>query len=488
MEVMKTINFKVAGVNLSCNLPETWLNEKIFAKKDLGETLSAIRKTWEKAKLSVDKKEVLQSCVNSIEDLFRQQKEIFDEKLPERAYIERLLTDFQENTQRMLERIACDRNELKSLFLNEVNNDKQIKLCGIQSMGSDFHHHGRQVHSLEFSCNSSTYSERLQNKQETVKPVKVIYKPFPIMADAMLFGDIERLAQVDAQFANEHSFAEIVNQALIKDNKEPLKTYLVWPREDVNSEEKIGKHYGYIGSLLYYYQQQQNVCIWQKQETVKLKLLSKMNYFPTEATIHLLTIDGFTMARRIVASTNLTSNEAQENLRSNQYFMITPLEWLRSRLQAFAFNEQMRETLLNNIKYSLKSIRMNKVGIPVDLSETQVIERDCMTLAEITSSILTEEELNSFPSLEKSNPNSLNFNSLLEIVLMADNLEDSSYKLDVPAKEEAKETANKRLLGAMTFFAEKNIAYQNSTVSDEFSSEDKEQDDLPLNRPYKKHS
>lgn len=129
--------------------------------------------------------------------------------------------------------------------------------------------------------------------------------------------------------------------------------------------------------LLYYQKQGKRVCLWQKTNAFSLELLKTVNVL-------------------------------------NQFFMITPLEWLDNRLHAFAFNPKMRRELLDKIKVPLASLRL-------EIDESQEVARHgemwqiedsflndmgnyptCMTHAEITNSYLTANELDAYCNVQES--------------------------------------------------------------------------------------
>lgn len=141
-----------------------------------------------------------------------------------------------------LKRIQQDFDVLKSCFLKELGNN--IKLYEISSSGSDFHKQGQQVLILTFI-------------DSTNKSKKVIYKPSPVQADALLVGNIEELKTINKNYQGHFSLIELLNSALSEESK--LPTYLIVPMNDAEEIEALSMdeipsihlnaHYGYIKYL-----------------------------------------------------------------------------------------------------------------------------------------------------------------------------------------------------------------------------------------------
>nr|HAT8714521.1 DUF4135 domain-containing protein [Legionella jordanis] len=141
-----------------------------------------------------------------------------------------------DNSLLLLARLKKDWDLLKHSLLEDWQTPE---LRRIISSGSDFHKHGQQVLILEFTDGKNGLR-------------KVIYKPSPVTADAMLFGDLQRLSKIDPAFTGEASFIELVNLNVLPSVKQPiakpLPTYLIIPRID-DDKDSLANHYGYIEYL-----------------------------------------------------------------------------------------------------------------------------------------------------------------------------------------------------------------------------------------------
>jgi Domain of unknown function (DUF4135) len=134
----------------------------------------------------------------------------------------------------LLSRINKDMEKIiRPAFLNDFENPK---LMGITPTGSDLHNRGNQVLILEFTDQNNLWRTR-----------KVVYKPTPVQADAMLFGDNERLNKIKGEYKGCPSFIEIMNSKLAPADQ--LPTYLIVPCEDEHGFYEVAHHYGYIQYL-----------------------------------------------------------------------------------------------------------------------------------------------------------------------------------------------------------------------------------------------
>ncbi len=127
----------------------------------------------------------------------------------------KLCQNFLRNTHLIFLRIERDFDFLCNAFLNELG--KNIRLNKISLAGSDLHKQGQQVAILEFIDNAG-------------KKKKVIYKPSPVQADAMLVGNIDLLKRYDPKYTNCYSLLEGINRGL-RDKDKALPTYLIAPKK-----------------------------------------------------------------------------------------------------------------------------------------------------------------------------------------------------------------------------------------------------------------
>ena len=155
-----------------------------------------------------------------------------------KALFNRLTENYLMNIQVVLNRIRQDLSLIQKSFAPEPLNKSsqlQIKLAKMTLTQSDRHRQGQQVIILEF-C-SPTADENKQGGHR----FKVVYKPAPVQADALIIGNIQRLTILDEEYKECFSLIEILNPALDL----PLPTYLIIPRLD-GDPNKIRSHYGYI--------------------------------------------------------------------------------------------------------------------------------------------------------------------------------------------------------------------------------------------------
>jgi lantibiotic modifying enzyme len=133
----------------------------------------------------------------------------------------KLRENCQTNILTALRRIGQDFVEdspLRAAF----NLHQDDRLVNIKSTGSDLHRDGGQVLILEFAGNNNE------------PPKKIIYKPAPVEADAILVGDLNRLSMVDKKYTNVPSLLGRID---------PNLTYLIVPKKD---GQLITDHYGYL--------------------------------------------------------------------------------------------------------------------------------------------------------------------------------------------------------------------------------------------------
>lgn len=154
-------------------------------------------------------------------------KRIQKEYADEYEFCASLTQQFIHNTKTTLKRIISDADLLVDCFLGDLHSPK---LRRIIFSGSDLHKHGQQVLMLEF-IDQDGHSRR------------VVYKPAPLVADAMLFGDVQTLARINPIYEGHQSFSELMNGFM---NSKLLPTYLIVPRSD---DDTLNGQYGYIEFL-----------------------------------------------------------------------------------------------------------------------------------------------------------------------------------------------------------------------------------------------
>jgi len=154
--------------------------------------------------------------------------------------------DFVASTRRLFKRLATDRKLLHKAFLSEFD-AKSTRLEHIQATGSDLHKGGQQVLILTF-------------RDDDDHSQKVVYKPSPVQADAMLFGNVQRLQKIDTSYRDHFSILEMLNSGLRDDAEEEeededseesraaLLTYLIVPCCD-GDWNNVNSHYGYLEYL-----------------------------------------------------------------------------------------------------------------------------------------------------------------------------------------------------------------------------------------------
>lgn len=161
--------------------------------------------------------------------------QVLFQKYPElKSRLTKITANYVKAIKKLLRRLNNDMEMLKKHFLYSLDNPV---LSRIISSGSDFHKQGQQVLILVFDGVSEG-------------SIKVIYKPSPITADAMLFGDLSKLQTINSKFSGQSSFVELLNKALIEDcpDNQPLTTYLIVPCLDKESSS-LDSHYGYTEFL-----------------------------------------------------------------------------------------------------------------------------------------------------------------------------------------------------------------------------------------------
>lgn len=151
----------------------------------------------------------------------------------------RTITDnYIQNTKSIFSRLKKDKKMLEQYFLQDLENPVLRKII---STGSDFHKHGQQVLILEYIGSNG-------------KTKKIVYKPSPITADAMIVGDVAQLASINSEFANQKSFVEIINELIDKSyppevaEHKKLPNYLIVPCRDTDTDD-LNQQYGYIEYL-----------------------------------------------------------------------------------------------------------------------------------------------------------------------------------------------------------------------------------------------
>jgi hypothetical protein len=148
------------------------------------------------------------------------------EKYPSlKNMLQQVIENHVESMRVFFARLKKDMPEIEKFF-GWSSGAKLIKISGA---GSDLHHKGEQVLILSF-----------QDSKTGIK--KIVYKPSPLEAHAMLTGDLKKLAAIDPKFKNQKSFFSILD---------PQLCYGVLPRCDVDSSDLDSplSHYGYMEYL-----------------------------------------------------------------------------------------------------------------------------------------------------------------------------------------------------------------------------------------------
>ncbi len=158
----------------------------------------------------------------------------FDNVFP--VMLAKIREHFISNTTNLLLRLESHLQQLIPIFsMNEELTQGMINIFNIQSSGSDRHDGGQQVMILSMGFSA---------KQQ----IKIVYKPFPSLTQALICGDLKTLRQLDISIYGKYheyeSIVEIINMDLKAE--EQLPSYIVYPCQDHSGE------YGFCEYVAYY--------------------------------------------------------------------------------------------------------------------------------------------------------------------------------------------------------------------------------------------